>query len=232
MVASAHSRLVATNPVLVVGNLQRSLDFYIGKLGFVEPALWGEPPCFAMCNRDGFNLMLNLATPPATVHPNGSNGVWDLCLCVTDMAVEIATLRAHGVTIVKGPTDTFYAMREIEVLDPDGFRICLAQDISNVPPATGAEETWESVLGLGATKLRLVLALWHDGEGATRATLDSPDQGATGLAVDRIERTEQGIAFQMSRIGASFLGTFTGERVLAGHWSQGGRSWPLAWSRR
>lgn len=232
MSASNRSRLVATNPVLVVSDLKRSLNFYVGRLGFREPAAWGEPPCFAMCNRDGFDLMFNLVAPGQTVHPNGPSGVWDLCLRVADIAEEIADLRGHGVAIAKGPTDTFYGMREIEVLDPDGFRICLAQDISNALPATGPEETWDGLLDLGSAKLRLVLKLWHDSEGQTRASFDSPDQGAVGVTVDRIDRSATVLAFQMTRIVASFVGTFADERTLRGQWSQNGRAWPLAWSRR
>jgi uncharacterized glyoxalase superfamily protein PhnB len=49
---------------------------------------------------------------------------------VDDVAAELWALAAAGVAIDKGPTDLFYQMREIEVLDPDGHRICFAQDIS------------------------------------------------------------------------------------------------------
>ena len=64
------------------------------------------------------------------VQPNGPSGTWDLYLRVDDVAAEQQALAAAGVAIAKGPTDLFYAMREIEVLDPDGHRLCFAQDIS------------------------------------------------------------------------------------------------------
>jgi catechol 2,3-dioxygenase-like lactoylglutathione lyase family enzyme len=51
-------------------------------------------------------------------------------LRVDDVARELWALAAAGVAIDKGPTDTFYNMREIEVVDPDGNRLCFAQDIS------------------------------------------------------------------------------------------------------
>ena len=50
---------------------------------------------------------------------------------VEDVAAEEAALRAPGVEIVKGPDDTFYEMREIEILDPDGYRWCFGQDLSS-----------------------------------------------------------------------------------------------------
>ena len=54
------SRIRAVTPLLVVSDLQRSIDFYARALGFVEPNVHGDPPCFAMMNRDGFDLMLSL----------------------------------------------------------------------------------------------------------------------------------------------------------------------------
>jgi catechol 2,3-dioxygenase-like lactoylglutathione lyase family enzyme len=113
-----------------VSDLQRSVDFYAEKLGFVEPAIHGEPPCFAMMNRDGFDLMLALEEAPGSVHPNGPGGTWDVYMRVLDVAAEIEALRAAGVRLDKGLVDTFYEMREIEILDPDGHRWCLGQDIS------------------------------------------------------------------------------------------------------
>jgi len=49
---------------------------------------------------------------------------------VTDLESEIAALKEGGVEIAKGPCTQEYQMREIEVLDPDGHRICFAQDVS------------------------------------------------------------------------------------------------------
>ena len=41
-------RILGTSPCLVVSDLERSLAFYCDKLGFTEPAMWGDPPTFAM----------------------------------------------------------------------------------------------------------------------------------------------------------------------------------------
>lgn len=61
----------------------------------------------------------------------GPTGSWDVYVRVEDVAAEEAALRAPGVEIVKGPDDTFYEMREIEILDPDGYRWCFGQDLSS-----------------------------------------------------------------------------------------------------
>jgi predicted enzyme related to lactoylglutathione lyase len=81
-----------------------------------------------MINRDGLELMLSLAEGDAAPHPNG-HGVWDAYIAVTDLDAEIAVLNDAGVAIDRGPTTTEYQMKEIEVVDPDGFRICLAQNV-------------------------------------------------------------------------------------------------------
>jgi catechol 2,3-dioxygenase-like lactoylglutathione lyase family enzyme len=219
----------AVTPDLIVSDLQRSIDFYCGKLGFIEPNVWGEPPCFAMMNRDGFDLMLSLAEDPSHVRPNGPTGVWDIFLSITDVAAEMAALEAAGVPIAKGPTDTFYGMREIEVLDPDGHRLCLAQDLDNEPQRIA--EIWEGVLDLGTAKLRLVLKLAPSNEGLT-ARLDSLDQNARDLVIDRIVHDGSALRFEMSAIGASYLGGFSDdETTLTGEWSQGGKTWPLVFRR-
>src|SRR5262245_36410931 len=124
------TRVLTSTPVLVVSDLKRSIDFYVKQLGFEEPSVWGDPPCFAMLNRNGFELMLSLVESEGGVRPNGPTGVWDVYLRVDDVAAEQAALEAAGAKIEKGPVDTFYDMREIEVVDPDGHRWCFGQDTS------------------------------------------------------------------------------------------------------
>lgn len=124
-----HSTVKGTSPSFVVADLARSVEFYVAKLGYRDASTWGEPPCFAMMHRDGFDLMLTAAKSPADVHPNGPADVWDLYVKVLDLKAEEAALRANGVAIVAGPRTTFYNMSELEVLDPDGYRICFGQDL-------------------------------------------------------------------------------------------------------
>lgn len=123
----ARPKILTSTPYFIVANLQRSLDFYVGKLGFGQPNIWGEPPCFAMIHRDAFELMLSLAEDPAHIRPNGPNGQWDVYFRVRDLAAEEAALAAAGVPLARKPENTVYDMLEMEVLDPDGYRICFGQ---------------------------------------------------------------------------------------------------------
>ena len=122
------ARVLSTTTLLIVADLQRSLAFY-HRIGFGKPSVHGEPPCFAMLFRDGFELMLSSGESGA-VRPNGPSGVWDVYVRVDDLDAELRALAAAGVPVDKGPTDMFYQMREVEIVDPDGHRLCFAQDIS------------------------------------------------------------------------------------------------------
>jgi catechol 2,3-dioxygenase-like lactoylglutathione lyase family enzyme len=224
------ARVRSTTPLLIVKDLQRSVDFYCGKLGFGDPSMWGEPPCFAMMNRDGFDLMLSVAEKPEHVAPHGAHGVWDMYIAISDIASEIETLKANNVAIAKGPTDTFYNMREIEVRDPDGHLVCFAQDIGVEPLAFA--ELWQGTLDIGSAKLRLVLKL-APSQGSVVGRLDSPDQNATNLLIDRIHKDGASFRFEMHTIGATFDGKFNDANTeLAGTWSQRGRLWPLAFRKQ
>jgi catechol 2,3-dioxygenase-like lactoylglutathione lyase family enzyme len=212
-------------PVLVVSSIERAVDFYCGKLGYGKPQVYGDPPCFAMIYRDGMELMLTLTESGAHGKPNGPAGVWDLYIAVTDVAAEQRALEAAGVTIDKGPTDAFYAMREIEVLDPDGHRICFAQDITF--ERADASEKWEGALDVGAKKLRLVLELASTKDGLV-GRLVSLDQGGIQIPIETAARDGVKLRLEIRAIGAVYEGRAddTGARV-EGTWVQGGKSWPL-----
>lgn len=221
-------RVSAITPLLLVTQIQRSLDFYAA-LGFVEPKVHGEPPCFAMMNRDGFDLMLSVAESDRRAVPLGNGAAWSMYIVVADLAAEMEALRAANITIDEGPRDTFYEMREIDVVDPDGHRICLAQN--TLGASFESSERWEGVLDVGDTRLRLAFTLGiHDQHWV--GSLDSLDQGALNLPLDSVRRDGSTLAFEMKRIQASFSGTFdAGRTECAGLWTQGGRTWALVFRR-
>ena len=223
---TARPRLLSSTPLLVVADLQRAIDFYCGRLGFTDCRAWGEPPCFAMMHRDGFELMLSLAGADVRPTPNGPTGVWDMYLRVADVAAEQAALRAAGVALAKGPVDTEYAMREIEVVDPDGHRVCFGQDLGRPP-----DEAWDGVLDTGRARLRLRLRL-RDEAGTLRGVLDSLDQGAMNLPIDTLERTATALRFSMLALQAEFAGVVSADgRSVSGRWTQRGMGWPLTLER-
>ena len=58
--------LTGISPVLLVADLQRSVDYYKERLGF-ECHLHGDPPNFATASRDGQTILLALA-PDSSRH--------------------------------------------------------------------------------------------------------------------------------------------------------------------
>ncbi|MFZ5786410.1 MAG: alpha/beta hydrolase family protein [Acidobacteriota bacterium] len=87
---------------------------------------------------------------------------------------------------------------------------------------------WQGSLEAGGARLRLVLHLARLPSGALTASLDSPDQAATGLPVDEVVVEGQTLRLTMRRLGARFEGAFDAARTsVSGTWSQGGVSLPL-----
>lgn len=223
---SSRPRVHTASPLFVVADLQRSLRFYREVLGFGEPSLHGEPPCFAMLCRDQIEIMLSVGEGDLAPTPNGPAGCWDVYLRVDDLAAELAALAAAGCAPAKGPTETFYRMREIELVDPDGYRWCVAEDISRTV------ETFAGELDLGSRRLPLVLRLFTADYGQHGGELDSPAQGAHGLPLASVARDAGRLRFAMPSIGAGYDGAFgDGGQAIAGTWTQGGGSWPLVWRR-
>jgi pimeloyl-ACP methyl ester carboxylesterase len=79
--------------------------------------------------------------------------------------------------------------------------------------------------------LRLVLHVQHGASGYT-ATLDSPDQGAMGLAIDAVHVAGDSLMFEMNALQANFAGRLstTGD-TLTGAWRQGGITLPVSFAR-
>ena len=89
---------------------------------------------------------------------------------------------------------------------------------------------WEGTLDVGQ-KLRLVLHLTTTKDGLG-ATLDSPDQGAAGIAASAARREGATLTVEISSIGAKYQATVAKDlSAIDGTFSQGGASFPLALKR-
>lgn len=93
------------------------------------------------------------------------------------------------------------------------------------------EGDWEGTLDAGAAKLKLVLHIVKK-DGALTATLDSPEQGATGLVIDTINVSEADVRFEIKAYGALYEGKLTKDgSQIEGIWKQGGQTYPLVFKR-
>ena len=90
---------------------------------------------------------------------------------------------------------------------------------------------WLGTLDTGMGKLRLVLHITNTEDGLT-ANMDSLDQGANGIPVTTITRAGAALKFDMKSIGGSYDGTISQDLgTFTGTWTQGGKSFQLAFKR-
>jgi pimeloyl-ACP methyl ester carboxylesterase len=90
---------------------------------------------------------------------------------------------------------------------------------------------WKGTLDAGGVKLDLILHV-SSKDGALSATLDSPDQGATGLAIDSISVTGRSLRFEMKSLAANYEGVFSADgSQIEGQFSQQAARLPLTFKR-
>ncbi len=93
------------------------------------------------------------------------------------------------------------------------------------------EGDWKGTIDAGGAKLDLVLHVSKK-DGALSATLDSPDQGATGLSIDSITVNGTSLRFEMKSLGANYEGVFSADgSQIEGQFSQQGARLPLTFKR-
>ena len=91
---------------------------------------------------------------------------------------------------------------------------------------------WEGKLDTGNGSLRVVLHISQAPDGKLTGTLDSPDQGANGIAIGSISYKEPDLHFEIERFGSSFDGKINKEgSEIIGSWKQGSASLPLTFER-
>jgi pimeloyl-ACP methyl ester carboxylesterase len=99
------------------------------------------------------------------------------------------------------------------------------------PVLRKVEGDWEGYLDAGGAKLRLVVHVIKK-DHALSATLDSPDQGATGLPIDSITLESGSVEFEMSSLGSRYVGELSkDDSQIEGKWMQGGQTFPLILKR-
>jgi len=115
-------------PVLQVADVKKSLEWYRAVLGFAPDPFPPEPPhSFAMLRRDDAEIMLQ-RSPGGSPVPRKADGdfVWSVYLRITGEAIlELGKAVAANTTVLRGPERMPYGLVELEIADPDGYRVCL-----------------------------------------------------------------------------------------------------------
>lgn len=111
---------------------------------------------------------------------------------------------------------------------------------SAAPPAAASDRPagaelagpWQGSLDLGEIRLRLVFHLEAAHDGGYTATLDSPDQGATGIPASRVAVDEGAVEIEVAAIGGAYSGRLAADgESVEGEWRQGGTTLPLRLER-
>ena len=131
------TRLAATVPLLQVFDMQTSLRFYCAVLGF-EVVQQTDQDWWAMIRLGDATLMLNTAYEagrrPPSPDPKRVRGHNDVSLYFEflDLDALYAHLRASGCD-VKPPATTSYGLRQLNVMDPDGYELCFTAPLEKRP---------------------------------------------------------------------------------------------------
>jgi catechol 2,3-dioxygenase-like lactoylglutathione lyase family enzyme len=130
-------------PVLQVADVGRSIDWYVAVFGVDADPFPPKPPYgFAILRRDSVEIMLQSGTPQPL---DAKNEGWTVYLRIAGEGfLELAESVRRATPLVRGPERMFYGLVEFEVLDPDGYRICVSGAVpadANVPAAREREET-------------------------------------------------------------------------------------------
>jgi pimeloyl-ACP methyl ester carboxylesterase len=100
--------------------------------------------------------------------------------------------------------------------------------ILNAQEITGE---WNGVLSVQGMKLRLVFHVAKTDAGFT-ATMDSPDQGAKGIAMTSASFENNVLKLEHSAAKIVFTGTFDGKTEVNGEFVQAGMKFPMTLSRK
>jgi len=109
-------------PFLRVGDVERSLEFYVDQLGFREN--WrhqadADLPRVVSITRGGVTIVLS-------EHTEVSFGGL-VYLYTTELDIVFHELVARGITLDLAPTDMPWGMREMHLRDPDGNMLRIGQ---------------------------------------------------------------------------------------------------------
>jgi lactoylglutathione lyase len=125
-------RFTKLAPNLVVSDVERSLSFYTGVLGFVKGMTVPDaaPLVFAQVVRDGVEVFFNAPEAAAAEYPvfdrRSIGGTFTMFIEVDDVEGLHAQLKDR-VTVVMPFEKKWYGMTEFAIADPDGYVITFAQ---------------------------------------------------------------------------------------------------------
>ena len=108
--------------ILRISDMDRSMSFYIDRLGFNPTFTWKEPVEYAVLKRGDISIHLSLSDGPFVV-PDGVL----LYIFVYDIESVYKECLDKQVPITSPLETRDYMMRDFDIKDPDGYLICFGQ---------------------------------------------------------------------------------------------------------
>jgi predicted enzyme related to lactoylglutathione lyase len=112
-----HPKLKSMSPLLLVTDLNRSIEFYTKKLGFEISFCYEDFYCGI--TRDGHSIHLKLVDAPVKAGENEQNNEnLEITFAVDGIEAHYEDLKKRAVTIIEPLRDMPYG-REFYIADPD-----------------------------------------------------------------------------------------------------------------
>jgi len=90
---------------------------------------------------------------------------------------------------------------------------------------------WNGLLKVGGMQMRLVFHITKSDAGYS-ATMDSPDQGAKGIPMNKATYENRGLTVELEAARIKYTGILNDTGVVVGTFNQAGQSFPLNMSRK
>jgi len=87
--------------------------------------------------------------------------------------------------------------------------------------------SWMGSLDAGSTSLRLVFNLTLEEDSTMSATMDSPDQGASGIPMGQVSVQDDSLRIEAPMLQGYYVGKISSSDSIRGEWHQAGRTFEL-----
>ncbi|HUB51613.1 MAG TPA: glyoxalase superfamily protein [Terracidiphilus sp.] len=120
------ARILYVNPTLRARDVKALAEWYRDALGFEIRLFWGDPPSHAIVGRDQIRLGIaplesNFGPSAAYIHVTGVNELY-------------AEFVSRNVPINRPLELTDYRMKDFDLIDPEGNRLCFGEMIETAGP--------------------------------------------------------------------------------------------------
>jgi catechol 2,3-dioxygenase-like lactoylglutathione lyase family enzyme len=115
-------------PVIATSDVIETARYFEEVLGFERLWVWGDPPDYAGLKAGAAHLYINY--DPDLAEAIGEDGLApEIFLWVDDIESVYARHRDNGAEVIEELTEKPWRAKQYVVLEPNGYRIKIAQDL-------------------------------------------------------------------------------------------------------